>query len=456
MIDALVVGRSLPALLAALELAEVGLRVVVAGGTAELPDGPERDVEGEIAALLTRIAAPIAGPASAEPTGNAVEPAGNAAEDAGSAEGLRRASAAPRKTPPQAPWLLARDGRWAPQPDPAVFGVPAVPLAAETLRLLGTAGALRAFLDRITPLLTIGKTRAFGPLVRRRLGDSACRILVEPLLRERFGVPADDVDVAIAAPGFSEALSRAGSLTAAALAYSERNAERETGVEPTGGWSASSRALLERLSLYGVELLAAPAADIEWQGDSWRTALGGGRVFESAALVVDPECGLSGASRRVISDRGAAPARSRVHARIDILDPSDLPVGAVGVRSIGTWSLRIAHRREGGSWALCSGPAVPAREAGATDPRPELAAILQEAGLIPAPEAEWEVRTAPAPFVTLEERHRSEGALRILAAAEPMLLPVGRSLHGGDLSVSLGAARGGAIALRRHLLGLSE
>src|SRR5690606_15064284 len=137
-----------------------------------------------------------------------------------------------------------------PQSHPTVLGIPTVPLAAENLRLLGSGGATRAYMDRVTPLLTVGKTRSLGVLVNRRLGRKARERLVEPQVRERFGVAADDVDVAVAAPGLNEALSRAGSLSAAALAYLERFEASETMIEPADGWDALVRATLGRLESY--------------------------------------------------------------------------------------------------------------------------------------------------------------------------------------------------------------
>lgn len=435
MIDALVIGRSLPGLLAALELAEVGLRVAVAGGPLELPEGPERDAEGSVSALLTRIATPI----DPDAPGAVAHPA-----------------ALPREVVPPTPRLLDRAGRWAPQPTPSVLGIPAVPLAAEVLRLLGTGGALRAFVDRFTPLLTIGKTRSFGQLVRRRLGDRACEVLVEPLVRERYGVAADEVDVAVAAPGLSETLSRAGSLTAAALAYSERNAAREAGVEPAEGWKALASALTARLSLYGVEMLGPAALDAEWDGERWHVAIDGdSSPTEARALVLDPHGARTSELRALLRERGLAPSRLRIYAEIDIHRPDDLGE-AVGVRQVGDWALRIVPSATGGK-AFLSGPSCASSDTPPVEPdRRELEALAQAAGIRPVADAGWRLRVGAAPPPTLDERHRAADALSVAVVEEPELLPVGSALHGAELSAALLAARDGATALRRRLLGLSD
>ncbi|MBN9613262.1 MAG: hypothetical protein J0H64_07360, partial [Actinobacteria bacterium] len=134
--DALVIGHGLPALLTALDLAEVGLSVVVVGNGEDLPRGFELDPDGVLAAALRRVAAPLDG-----------------------ASDVPEAAASPSFASERAPLLLDPAGAWAEQAEPAVLGIPAVPLAERTLRLLGTAGAIRAYRDRIAPLLTIGKTR---------------------------------------------------------------------------------------------------------------------------------------------------------------------------------------------------------------------------------------------------------------------------------------------------------
>ena len=61
MIDAVVTGRSLPALQTALDLAEVGLKVVVLGGGTAEASKPwaERDPDGVIRAFAKRIASAV-------------------------------------------------------------------------------------------------------------------------------------------------------------------------------------------------------------------------------------------------------------------------------------------------------------------------------------------------------------------------------------------------------------
>lgn len=446
MIDALVTGRSVPALLAALDLAEVGLRVAVAADAdaAELPAAPVPDPDGVVAAFLERVAAPIPG-----------------------SDAAPNPAVLPQRTVPQAPYLQDRDGNWAPQSTPAVLGVPASPLAAETIRLLGTGAAVRAYLDRVMPLLTVGKTREFGSLVRKRLGEVAVQRLVEPEIRERFGVAADAVEVAVAAPGLNEALSRVGSLTAAVLAYADRNVARETRVTPTGGGAELKSALLRKLEIFGVDLLDLPLSGLEWQAGA-ESALGGDpgrwmardsatRTIAARAVVFD--FGRSAERPAVMpeSAAGLAPTHARIHAVADIHAPAGLPAGCVATSYVPGWSVRIEVSGTGAARAhLVSDVALISqldREVSAAT----VERVLHDLRLVLAPDAHFAVGIAAAPFATVAAREAAEASVRALAEQHHMqLLAVGRSLYGDDLAVALHAAHVGAVALRRHVTGIAD
>lgn len=511
-VDVLVTGRSLPALLAALECAEVGLSVAVAAEPRDtVPDEvdtAERDPGGEIVALLERIAAPIGSAA-----------AGRAADSTTAAVAGHPLS--PRRIAPSPPRLLDRAGAWAPQPLPGLLGIPAVPLSREGIALLGWRGALRAYLDRLAPPLTIGKTKSFGALVRSRVGARVLAQLVEPQLRERYGLPATGVDAAVAAPGLNETLSRAGSLTAAVPTYAERSTEREAVVEPVGGWAALTAALLARLEHYGTILLdpvvlddvvlSAREADdrdpADAEAPAWIAETADGRELFVRAMIVDHrrDPGERPLVPRLVAPPAGAPdekapktlgARfARIHADINIREPDDaveIGAGGSGVRSVGEWSVRIegggaldevsddVSDGAGAVWrATLNGPRVSVGSvevdgdggdgyrggsgnigdagngADPRDPGTACDGVLERAGLSAYPGAEWRLRVSAAPFATLEERDAARETLRAAAEQEPALLHVGRVLHGDDLGAALQHARAGAVHLRRRLLGLS-
>src|SRR5690606_27432822 len=129
-LDVLVVGRSLPALYAALTLAEVGIRVGLVPCESEMPGEPVLDPDGELAEPMTELA---------EPLGNAQVP--------------RDAGVLPVFTPPAARWMRDASGAHLPLPTPQVWGIPATPLSEAGIRALGTGPALRAHLDRLMPVL---------------------------------------------------------------------------------------------------------------------------------------------------------------------------------------------------------------------------------------------------------------------------------------------------------------
>ncbi|MEO8907709.1 MAG: FAD-dependent oxidoreductase, partial [Microbacteriaceae bacterium] len=70
---------------------------------------------------------------------------------------------------PAGAWLQLRD-RAVPLPAGGLLGVPGSPLATDVIAAIGWRGALRAYLDRVMPVMKIGHEQNFGKLVRRRMG----------------------------------------------------------------------------------------------------------------------------------------------------------------------------------------------------------------------------------------------------------------------------------------------
>lgn len=423
--DVLVEGRSLPALAAALDLAELGLRVLVAGEAAV--GGafavPERDAEGAIADLLRRVSEPL--------------PGAHAAEESSNSAALR-----PRHAVPVLP--LLRDGAdtWQPQPEPNVWGIPALPADPRIAALIGGGGAFRAYRDRIAPLLTVGKTRSLGELIRKRMGRAVLSQLSEPLIRERYGVAAEAVDVAIAAPGLNEALTRAGSLSTAASTYFDRHVERETELMPEGGWTALEAALARRLALYGVEFSPSSVLQVQPGGEQeWTVLLEDGERHDVRAVVLERSAEF-------------APLQPmRAHAGIDIETPSGLEAGQCGLLQHGEWTLRL----HGDGRAEARGPRVePGAQPDIVEGGDPLDALLAAAGVRARAGAAWRIEHRAAPYATVEERDSAAEALDALVHRAPTSLAVGRALHGDDLSAALLAAHRGAVALRRRLLGIAE
>lgn len=457
MVDVYVIGGGLPELAAALELAEVGLSVrltdwqpespvsdatVAPGRTVahREPRGALPDPEGVLRELLQHIAAPIAQGGHA-----------NAA--------VRAVAVAPKPV-----LLRGAKGGWVPQPVPAALGIPAVPISSQAVAVIGGGAAARAYLDRVKPVLTIGKVHSLGELVRSRMGQAVVTKLVDPFVRERFGLTPDDVEVAAALPGLNEALTRAGSLSGGVLANSDRDVARETGVVPETGWPAAFEELRHRLELYEAQHASAPvSAFVSGADDTWRIEEADGTVVEARAIVTGVDA---------VSARGALlaaheplrellPRRWRVQADVAVAAaPAEVgehaALTAVELADGEHWAIRIERDAEGAHRARLSGPVFESeadRDALAKLDR-VAAEVLAALGLTQQGAVEAQLRLAP--YSSTELREAAEARLASAREAAPTLLPVGEALHGGSLATAVADARTQAVLLRRRLAGIAD
>lgn len=444
MSQVLVLGNSIPALLAALDLAELGIGVRIAPGPVLVPSRGVTDATGEVAALLERIASPIA-------------PGGQAHEAA------RAVSA-----PPARVCLRGHDGSWKPQPEPHVWGVPAVPISTDAAGVLGTGGSLRAYLDRLKPVLTIGKVTNLGKLFDSRIGASASERLAAPLVYERFGVKPDHIDVAIAAPGLNESLTIAGSLSGAVTQYAERFVARETQVEPAGGWAAFAELLLERLTNYGAEQLHDAIVKLESDDSGvWIATDGSGRARSYSAVIAGDAEGLPSGSELRAEFAAHVPTSYRAYAEIGISAPFDregAPADANGdtVQELlglasdvdgGLWSIRVSPQDDGAWIARLAGPVRRDRS-----PAPDLSLVkaLVESSGFTASGAGFRAWNEPAPYVTLSDREDAEARLALWHAERETVVLASTLLHRGDLGPALADAQSQAVQLRRKLTGIAD
>lgn len=454
MVDVQVIGTGAAELAAALELAEVGLRIRVSPAPgddeawAALPSSGVADPDAALRGFLAHVAAPLAEGGPGVPAADPVE------------------------SPIKPVLLRSSRGEWVPQPTPEVLGIPAVPMSADALAVLGGGASTRAYLDRVKPLLTIGKTRSVGALVQSRMGKGALERLVEPIVRERYGVSAVDVDMAIAAPGLNEDLTVIGTLSGAVLAYAERDVARETHVHPAGGWAALREALLARLALYEVEFTEEPVVDARHTVEGWTIVLERGVEETVGALVigVDPFGQELPGLARDLAELSPRSARVRVWAAIE--DP-DLPKPDPALEALevadtdGTgapWSVRLGSDGSGGWFAEATSAATPyaALATGAVQGRHATAQELQWATAAIAHAgarlsgARVDSHRMVAPYTRTEERDTGASRLAVWRAARDEALPVGPALHGGDLAAAIADARSAAIALRRRLTGIAD
>jgi oxygen-dependent protoporphyrinogen oxidase len=168
----------------------------------------------------------------------------------------------------------------APLPTGGVLGIPANPWDPDVVRIIGRKGAWRAYLDRLRPPLTVGYDRSLGHLVRSRMGDLVLDRLVAPVTSGVYSARPDDIDVELAAPGLSAALTRAGSLSGAvgilrgaSAASSAAGAAKAPGAAVEGldgGMTRLIAALRDRLIALDVDIrLDAPVTSLTHAEDRW-------------------------------------------------------------------------------------------------------------------------------------------------------------------------------------------
>ncbi|MGY4859028.1 protoporphyrinogen/coproporphyrinogen oxidase [Cryobacterium sp. AP23] len=105
-----------------------------------------------------------------------------------------------------------------PLPAAGVLGIPGSPLAEDVRRAIGWSGALRAYADRLMPVLKIGREHSLGELVGKRMGTKVLDRLVSPVAGGVYATDAGDLEVDVVAPGLNNALTTVGSLSGAVLA----------------------------------------------------------------------------------------------------------------------------------------------------------------------------------------------------------------------------------------------
>lgn len=250
--DVVVIGGGVAGLVAALECAKVGLQVTVLERRAELGgcvgrielDGLMLDAGAE--SFATR---------------------GGAVAELLTSLGLDADVENPN---PAGAWLVMPGKQGldaAPLPKTGMLGIPANPLGEDVRRIIGWNGAIRAYVDRVKPILTIGRARSLGELVRSRMGQAVLDRLVTPISAGVYSSNPDDLDLDIVAPGLNEAMTRTGSLSGGVGQLLE---ERKAGTAVRGirgGMHRLVDALERELDRFGVTIVrGAEVAGLERDG----------------------------------------------------------------------------------------------------------------------------------------------------------------------------------------------
>lgn len=217
-----------------------------------------------------------------------------------------------------------------PLPQAGVLGIPGSPLADDVRRVIGWSGAWRAYLDRLMPVLTIGREHSLGDLVRKRMGRRVLERLVEPVTAGVYSSAADDLEIDVVAPGLNAALTTAGSLSGAVLSLRSAAPAGSAVAGLRGGMSRLVSALVADLDHFGVEIVTdAPVTTLQRTGvpDAAGVPDGGEQTWvvrhEVPAEV--PATDLPDGSSAGSAEPAAAPATRDREARFVILATPGAP-----------------------------------------------------------------------------------------------------------------------------------
>ncbi|MEO6310589.1 MAG: FAD-dependent oxidoreductase, partial [Leifsonia sp.] len=142
-----------------------------------------------------------------------------------------------------------------PMPKTGVLGIPASPLADDVRRVIGWGGAWRAYLDRLMPVLKIGREHSLGEMVQKRMGRRVLERLVEPVASGVYSAAAGDLEVDVVAPGLNAALTTTGSLSGAVLALRSAAPAGSAVGGLRGGMTSLVTALVADLTHFGAEIV---------------------------------------------------------------------------------------------------------------------------------------------------------------------------------------------------------
>lgn len=282
----LVIGGGVAGLVAALDCARVGIRVTVVE-SAERAGG----------SVATETVAGIRVDTGAESFATRQGTVRKLVDGLGLADSVVTPAAA-------GAWVRLPSGVSAPLPKAGLLGIPSNPLADDVRRVIGWRGAIRAYMDRIRPVLTIGLEHNLGDLVERRMGAAVLNSLVAPVTRGVYSADPADLDVTRAAPGLNKALTAAGSLSGA-VALLRADAPAGSNVEGLrGGMYTLIDAMLAELQRRdGEVLLGATVTELRRPADedpaeqpdaavadgppaAWRAVLDDDRIIDADFVIV--------------------------------------------------------------------------------------------------------------------------------------------------------------------------
>lgn len=269
-VDVVVIGGGVAGLLAARQLAHLGQSVLLV---------EERPVLGGFVARHE--VAGIALDAGAESFAVRKGTVAGLATDLGLGDDI--------VTPDAAGAWVTWNGGAAPLPAAGVLGIPGSPLADDVRRILGWGGSLRAYLDRLMPLVRVRAETDLGDIVRRRMGQKVLDRLVTPVVAGVHSADPGVVDVHAVAPGLTQAMTTQGSLSGAVMALREQAPAGSLVQGIAGGVYRLVEALEADCRFYGVQIRTGTRA-------ATVTRVGDGTSVPDATTGAVPDAGAEAAS----------------------------------------------------------------------------------------------------------------------------------------------------------------
>lgn len=165
---------------------------------------------------------------------------------------IDRSGQRPQRVPAeQHRWWLATPKGTLPLPEMHVVGVPAAPLAAETVAIVGRGAAWRGMLDAVLPGPRGANATTLGELVRARLGAGIADSLVAPVVHALTGRALDELSATDIA-GLRHLMLQQNSLTRAVTQLRLERAEHHGMEALEDGFSSLITGMIAELDRYGV------------------------------------------------------------------------------------------------------------------------------------------------------------------------------------------------------------
>ncbi|NNH03129.1 NAD(P)-binding protein [Microbacterium ulmi] len=189
-------------------------------------------------------------------------------------------------------WLQPAEGSPVPLPATALLGIPADPVAADVVAVVGEAAAMRAAELDAMPLGDVPAT--LGALVRERHGADVLDRLVTPVVRGVHSIHPDDVPIERAHPALRAALVEHGSLSAAVRSLRAAAPPGSAVAGLRGGMHRLPAALAEDAARAGVDIRLGSRVDafdaaMVVAARSVTAPAGEGRRIHLVTLVVDQD-----------------------------------------------------------------------------------------------------------------------------------------------------------------------